>query len=140
MGPQQPRFNGFPEQPRANPNTYQAPAPQKFDRLPAVMPERHNEQISAGSEIAPLQQGLTLPALPTTVIATPQPSDSNTSSVQAPVTAADEDLIETEWVKRVKEVVQETRDDPYQREHQINQLKREYIFKRYGRRIGDAGD
>ena len=126
MGPQQPRFNSFPEQPRANnQNIYRSPAPQAHERLPALMPERRSEQQPADThEMMPMvSQSLTLPALPTTVIA-------------APATAADEDLIEKDWVIKLKQIIKDTQDDPYQREQQVSALQRDYIYKRYGRKIG----
>ena len=58
----------------------------------------------------------------------------------APDTAADEDLIEKEWVDKAKKIIEETKDDPYRRELEIGKLQREYIMKRYGREIGESGD
>ena len=136
MGPQQPRFNSFPEQPRVNnQNIYRSPAPQAHERLPALMPERRSEQQSADThEMMPMvpQQSLTLPALPTTVIAAPQPDPDTTVTA----TAADEDLIEKDWVIKLKQIIKDTKDDPYQREQQVSALQRDYIYKRYGRKIG----
>ncbi len=139
MGPQQPRFNNSPEQLRApsNPNIYQMPAAPGMERLPVVSPERHGEQ-SSGRELSPvIAQGLTLPAVPTTVI--PAPSQPQ-GSVNAPVTAADEDLIESEWVNRAKQIIRETEGDPHERERQISELRRTYIRERYGRQIGEVDE
>lgn len=77
-------------------------------------------------------------ALPTPVI-TAQPQDDTTDndSTQTPLAAADEDLIEKEWVDKAKKVIASTKDDPYRREEEIKRLQIEYIRKRYGREIGD---
>lgn len=53
-----------------------------------------------------------------------------------PVSAADEDLIEKEWVDKAKQIVAATQDDPHARTNQVNQLQRDYLMKRYGRQIG----
>ncbi len=65
-------------------------------------------------------------------------SDPTQPVVSGPVTAADDDLIEKEWVDKSKEIVQTTKDDPYTRSHQVNQLQRDYLKKRYGKEIGAA--
>lgn len=63
--------------------------------------------------------------------------DSGSSaSSSAPIQASDGDRIEQEWVDRVKSVLAATIDNPYEREEKIKDLQADYIFKRYGRRIG----
>ena len=56
-----------------------------------------------------------------------------------PASAADEDLIEKEWVDKAKKIIEETKEDPYKRELEIGKLQRDYIRKRYGREIGEPG-
>ncbi len=78
----------------------------------------------------------TIPAMPplpvqgatTTVPTAPVISDS-------PHVAADEDLIEKEWVERAKKAVSETKDDPYAQEKAIRKLQADYLNKRYGKVI-----
>lgn len=53
-----------------------------------------------------------------------------------PVMAADDDLIEKEWVDKAKRIIAETRDDPYKREQEVSRLQADYLRKRYGREIG----
>ena len=55
--------------------------------------------------------------------------------VDVPDTAEDVDLIEKEWVRKAKEIVDQTTGDPYVQNQQINQMKVEYIKKRYGKDI-----
>lgn len=57
-----------------------------------------------------------------------------------PLIAADEDLIEKEWVDKAKKIIGDTKDDPYRREQEVKKLQIEYVRKRYGREIGDSGD
>lgn len=54
-----------------------------------------------------------------------------------PSTAKDGENIEKEWVNKAKNIISETHDDPYDREEQIKELKADYLFKRYGRKLGD---
>ena len=61
-------------------------------------------------------------------------------SSSVPDSAADEDLIEKEWVDKAKKIIEETKEDPYKRELEIGLLQREYIRKRYGREIGVSGE
>lgn len=64
---------------------------------------------------------------------TTQPGGQDQSSSASPATASDDDLIEKEWVDKAKKVIEETKDDPYQREQAVKELQADYLFKRYGR-------
>lgn len=137
----EPNFNA----PRINPE--QTPS------LPSVSPEvapGGNEQ--AGVEQGPRsteQEPIPQPqqaAVPTAAIAAPalpQPvADEavvdNASALlsSVPDVAADDDLIEKEWVNKAKHIIAETADDPYRREAAVSQLQREYLRKRYGKELG----
>lgn len=61
-------------------------------------------------------------------------------SVSAPMIAADEDLIEKEWVDKAKEIIKSTADDPHARTAQVSELQRSYLQKRYGKAIGAEAD
>lgn len=52
-----------------------------------------------------------------------------------PLVAADEDLIEREWVDKAKQIVVATRDDPYAQEREVSKLQADYLQKRYGKEI-----
>lgn len=54
----------------------------------------------------------------------------------APLIAGDDDLIEKEWVDKLKRIIVLTRDDPYERARVIAQLQADYLKKRYNREIG----
>ncbi len=60
-----------------------------------------------------------------------QPSQDNT----LPQIADDVDLIEKEWVNKTKEIVQETKDDPYRQNKKIVHLRADYMKKRYNKDI-----
>lgn len=80
---------------------------------------------------------LPTPVLPTMI---PQPVvDSNvTTQSDTPLLAADEDLIEKEWVDKAKKIILETKDDPYAREEAVTKLQADYLKKRYGKELGSA--
>ena len=73
--------------------------------------------------------------IPQPVVQAP-PVQTTTST---PLVAADEDLIEKEWVDKAKEIIQQTRDDPHARTQKVNELQRDYLQKRYGKVVG-AGE
>jgi hypothetical protein len=52
-----------------------------------------------------------------------------------PATAADEDLIEKEWVEKAKKVVAETKHDPYLQGQEVGKLQADYLKKRYGKTV-----
>ena len=69
----------------------------------------------------------------------PAPMQNNTSQVvvnQSPATAQDIDLMEDEWVKDLKKMISETKNDPYTREIRFKQMQVDYLKKRYNRIIG----
>lgn len=134
MGYEQPRVqpeerHGYPH----NPN-------QQADGGLEHTGERSLEARPAAIETISSQPAL--PSLPIPVLATPVVDDSSTQVVadDTPLVAADDDLIEKEWIDKAKKVLVETKDDPYRREREISKLQIDYIRKRYGREIGDAGD
>lgn len=49
-----------------------------------------------------------------------------------PVAADDVDVIEKEWVIRAKQIINKTRNDPYQQEHEVSKLQADYLRKRFG--------
>jgi hypothetical protein len=71
-----------------------------------------------------------LPPMPATASPTaPVAADTN------PATAADEDLIEKEWVEKAKKVVAETKHDPYLQGQEVSKLQADYLRKRYGKTV-----
>ncbi len=64
-----------------------------------------------------------------------QDTDGATIQVSAPQSANDVDLIEKEWVHKVKEIIIKTNDDPYEQSKQLTLLKADYMQKRYNKSI-----
>lgn len=128
---------GSPEQ-MPSPVEY-TPSVPGFERSAEASPERNHEK-------APEHQGEQHRAVTATPVPVQLPtptvvSDDNSSvaapSVLPPV-AADEDLIEKEWVDSAKKVIEATKDDPYAREREVSKLKVDYIQKRYGKTLGSS--
>lgn len=111
---------------------------------PELRPEQSNERVgerlpepaTAQAEAAQIA----MPSLPTPVLPAQPSTQSVVTDDDIPSVAADDDLIEKEWVDKAKKILAETKDDPYRREREISKLQIEYIRRRYGREIGDSGD
>ena len=103
--------------------------------------ERGVEQILAVPvEGQPIVPPTTLPPV-TSVVASPTSAPQATIPVASddmPLLAADEDLIEKEWVDKLKSIISLTKDDPYERARVIAQLQADYLKKRYNRTLGQA--
>lgn len=59
----------------------------------------------------------------------------NSQGGTGPHQAEDSDLIEKEWVMRAKAIVEQTKNDPYQQNKQINHFKADYVKKRYDKEL-----
>ncbi len=129
--------------------------PPQFENLPGLtVPERTVESGPALNPETELQRSRQVEtqapppvaapgALPT--VAPPLPVDDSATTPSSvdddtPLVAADDDLIEKEWVDKAKKIIAETKDEPYRREQEVKKLQIEYVRKRYGRVIGDSGD
>jgi hypothetical protein len=64
------------------------------------------------------------------------PAASTSVVTDAPLTAANDDVIEKEWVDKAKQIITGTKDDPYKRGQQVGELQRDYMKKRYGKEVG----
>lgn len=79
--------------------------------------------------------------LPPTVPVHPTEQGTDTSGqnhqtlVSAPTVADDGDVIEKEWVMRAKQIVDKTRQDPYNQTKELHKFKAEYMQKRYNKTI-----
>jgi len=74
-----------------------------------------------------------LPPLPT--IAPPAKSTAPVTDDTNPATASDDDLIEKEWVEKAKNVVANTKHDPYLQGQEVSKLQADYLKKRYGKTV-----
>lgn len=134
-------------------------APQGFERpigpVPeqvSGLPERAAEQApapamtpagaDAGPAATPTPPKLTADQVAAAIAAAPGPGASavapaTTTSTANPVTAADVDVIEPEWVDKAEQVVQSHYGDPYGEEEAIEALQEDYLQKRYGIKVAD---
>lgn len=97
-------------------------------------------QPQSGVDAAQAAVHAAMPVLPAPVTISPISNNGTISDDTTPIVANDDDLIEKEWVDKAKQIIAATKDDPYRREQEVSKLQIEYIRRRYGREIGDAGD
>lgn len=124
--------------PEAAPNL---PTPETTPDFPLPSPERGSSSVPerAPEHAAQSQASLSAQPIPITLPApVPVSDDAGVSAAtdDTPAVAADEDLIEKEWVDKAKQIISETRDDPAARERQVGKLQSDYLKKRYGKELG----
>ncbi|HET6924586.1 MAG TPA: hypothetical protein VFH39_02040 [Candidatus Saccharimonadales bacterium] len=107
---------------------------------------------AAGAELAPVSaerapQPVAVPERPpmpmvpvaSTSVPMPQPANATAGEMPAvtgtPSVAADNDLIEKEGVLKAKQIVNATRQDPYQQNRQLAAIKADYMQKRYNKTV-----
>lgn len=100
--------------------------------------ETRETQPSGPSDPVPQAQPATPPPLPQ--IQPPTVADPKTQADDTPAVAADEDLIEREWVEKAKKVIAETKHDPYLQEQAVSKLQADYLQKRYNKIVKVPGD
>ena len=109
------------------------------EQLLTANPEIGNEKRPEIGAVQAEAAQIAMPSLPTPVVT--QSDDDAVAQVDSTqLIANDDDLIEKEWVDKAKKILAQTKDDPYKREKEVSKLQIEYVRKRYGRIIGDAGD
>ncbi len=97
------------------------------------------EQPSQVEQLTQAAQSLPQVAIPAPSVPVPvQVNDSVTSD--APLVAADDDLIEREWVDKVKKIIALTRGNPYEQAKAIAALQADYLKKRYNRSLGESSE
>jgi len=112
---------------------------------PEISPERAAEQFEQRSEAAPAVVVNDTSVLPTPVVVPVPiiPMDDATiiaNDIGAPVVAADDDVIEKEWVDKAKKIIAQTKDDPHTREREVAKLQIDYLRKRYGKDLGSLDE
>lgn len=117
------------------------PAPQEGERI--FSPEQGKENAheyeqsmrQADRQTSPPPPPPSTVPLPPPLPVTPLPAQPQ-SNTAGPTIAADDDLIEKEWVDKAKKIIAETKDDPYRREQEVARLQADYLRKRYGKELG----
>jgi len=98
--------------------------------------ERVEQVAEARAQVADAAMTATT-AVPIAPVAPVQDQQGQASAPSAtPLVAADEDLIEKEWVDKAKEIIEQTQGDPHARTQKVNELQRDYLQKRYGKVVG----
>lgn len=91
-----------------------------------------NKAVETGPPSVPAAQPVTFqqPVAPQST-----QTDNMATQNSNPVIADDADLIEKEWVIKAKEIVERTRQDPYTQNKEVEQIKADYMKKRYNKDI-----
>lgn len=110
-----------------------APAPTNVEAQPSSS-ERLEVQQHAPADPIVVPAAPAQPFLPTPTQAQPAPPAVQ-SQIGNPMVAGDDDLIEKEWVDKAKNIIQQTRSDPYAQEKEVSKLQADYIKKRYGKDV-----
>lgn len=134
-----------PELPQVNPsaeNMPQIPGGAEFFPDGAV----YRPEVGQSHEQSPAQAVEQAPMPPTTLptVAAPIPvalpvqqvDDKNLLGDDVPSVAADEDLIEKEWVDKLKKIITITKGNPYEQAKAVALLQADYLKKRYNREVG----
>lgn len=134
---------------QAVPSAEQLPMPPTMgaEGMPSLPPldakfERGQERFEQVAEAGAIASDAAASASVATAIAAPVapvvqvPPPQQPTPTATPLVAADEDLIEKEWVDKAKEIIEQTRDDPHARTQKVNELQRDYLQKRYGKVVG----
>lgn len=132
MNPELPTPSIRPEsQPAPNQGEFHAPGIERAGET-----NHESEQSVQRSEAAPAPppQLMPMPPMPVPVPVPVAPVDDSTTV--GPTLAADDDLIEKEWVDKAKKIILDTKDDPYKREQEVSKLQADYLRKRYGKELG----
>ncbi len=136
MEPQLPSPNVGPQRPSESERlTPSFSTPESAPSAPSIeQHESHEYQPSAPADPAPQLQPATPPPLPQLNQAVASNSQAQAQD-DNPLIAADEDLIEKEWVEKAKKVIAETRHDPYLQEQAVSRLQADYLQKRYNKTV-----
>ncbi len=107
--------------------------------LPSLDNGSHgNQEITSSTDNAASfasmpQSSMTEPA--SQDAANKQPKTAAIPLVATPSMADDVDLIEKDWVNKVKEVINKTKDNPYEQARQLALIKSDYLQKRYNKSV-----
>jgi hypothetical protein len=125
-----PQMGPNPEMQPQNPDAGSERLPD-HEKRETVHETEQGVQRSEKTAVAPPPINVPLPP-PTVTVPQPVVNDDTTG----PTLAADDDLIEKEWVDKAKKIIAETQNDPYKREKAIGKLQADYLKKRYGKELG----
>ena len=115
--------------------SFSVPTPEQAPAQPERQEtrEQHKDTGPTGDPVS-VQQAPVAPPLPTIAPVNDAPSSPIADNTN-PAIAADDDLIEKEWVEKAKKVIAETRHDPHLQEREVSKLQADYLQKRYGKSV-----
>lgn len=131
--------NNTPEQAQQSPEVGSSPNQRKLEKVPIGALEHlggdtskeRSGVINDNPQSSTDDTTITLPSITDPV----RVSDVTTTTTQTPVAAADDDVIEKEWVNKAKKVISQTKGDPYTKEREVSKLQADYMQKRYGKQV-----
>lgn len=139
MEPQSNNLEHVPKIPEQSPEILTTPGNnRKLEKVPIGALEHlggnESGERSGGVNAPQAAADATTLALPT--IQPPQDGGgASTSTTPTPTVAADDDVIEKEWVNKAKKVINQTKGDPYAKEREVSKLQADYMQKRYGKQV-----
>lgn len=129
------------------------PSPEMGDNRPIELSPKKGGEFIGTSELSPHPEiSKSPPSQPAPIKPLPQlpslppPITGGLPQVQVPVSdknppvANDDDVIEKEWVDKAKQIVLQTKDDPFTQEKEVSKLQADYLKKRYGKELKLSGD
>lgn len=111
-------------------------APERLHFNDELAPERPAAQEHASNSQHADPGAVVAQAVATATAATvTDPVTTQSGVSDTPLVASDDDLIEKVWVDKAKNIVAQTKNDPYQQELEISKLQADYLMKRYGKQV-----
>lgn len=102
-----------------------------LEQLGGDVSQERSGKVNDSVQAAADDVAITIPGVP----AVSQDAAATGVSSTTPVVAADDDVIEKEWVNKAKKVINETKGDPYAKEREVSKLQADYMQKRYGKQV-----
>lgn len=118
----QPNLETITFNPDTNTEISPAPVNSEVQSLVAELP-----QSSPPTATFPAQSSVPNPV--------PQPLPVDPALSVAPVLADASVLIEKEWVARAKAIVEQTKNDPYMQNEELNKFKADFMKKKYNKDV-----
>lgn len=116
--------------------TTEAAARQQVTELMGPAPE---ELRNSPGPSMPANASTATIAMPAPAIAPPvqvgEPAATTPQATGTPAMADDVDLIEKEWVDKAKQIIEMTRNEPFEQKKEMSQLKADYLQKRYNKSV-----
>ena len=122
--------------PEASPQNNESGNENLQDREKSGEGSREQEQTVQRGDRQPVAPPPTNVALPLPSVHAPVSDQTVDHATAGPTLAADDDVIEKEWVDKAKKIIADTQSDPYKREKEIGKLQADYLRKRYGKELG----